>query len=60
MLIDDPKKQMDLLFEILNQFSIALKIFADMSSYNSNIGMTAVLDAFSANSQIQKTLESKR
>jgi hypothetical protein len=45
VLIDDPKKQMDLLFEILDRYSIALKIFAEMSANNSNIGMTAVLDA---------------
>jgi len=45
MLIADPKKQMDLLFEILDRFSGVLKIFAEMSANNSNIGMTAVLDA---------------
>lgn len=44
VLIDDPKKQMDLLFEILDRYSIAFKIFAEMSANNSNIGMTAVLD----------------
>jgi hypothetical protein len=52
MLIDDPKKQMELLFEILDRFSVALKIFAEMSANNSNIGMTAVLDAESVRKEL--------
>ncbi len=60
MLIDDPKKQMDQLFEILDRFSIALKIFAEMSANNSNIGMTAVLDAENIQTALKQFMNTKR
>ena len=59
MLIDDPKKKMELLFEILARFSVALKIFAEMSANNSNIGMTAVLDAENIQAALSKFMNKK-
>lgn len=52
-------KQMELLFEVLDRISIALKIFAEMSANNSNICMTAVLDTENIKAALSRFLNNK-
>ena len=52
---DDLRKRNDVQFQILIDFAGALKLLADMSSANNNIGTTAILDA----ANIQKTIASE-
>lgn len=50
---DDPRKRSDIQFQILFDLAGTLKLLADMSTANNNIGATAVLDA----ENIQKTID---
>lgn len=50
---NDPRKLSDIQFQIFLDLAGALKLLADMSTANNNIGATAVLDA----ENIQKTID---
>jgi hypothetical protein len=50
---DDARKRSDVQFQILFDLAASLKLLADMSTANNNIGATAVLDA----ENIQKTID---
>ncbi len=50
---DDLEKQSDIQFQILHDLAGALKLLADLSTANNNIGVSAVFDA----ENIQKTID---
>lgn len=53
---DDARKRSDIQFQILFDLAASLKLLADMSTSNNNIGATAVLDAENIQKSIDRTV----